>query len=123
MESFLFLMSKKKKRIVGADVAKWIKAVDCESTMRGFNSRRSPINNLMNLSQLTPIFCFVCFVKTKKEILSPIYYGDEESNYHYIYSFFYFFFQVQDNPKGLWVFFYQLGPSLHHPHGDGLQGS
>ena len=27
----------------GADVAKWIKAVDCESTMRGFNSRRSPI--------------------------------------------------------------------------------
>ena len=30
--------------IRGADVAKWIKAVDCESTMRGFNSRRSPIN-------------------------------------------------------------------------------
>ena len=28
---------------IGADVAKWIKAVDCESTMRGFNSRRSPI--------------------------------------------------------------------------------
>ena len=28
---------------VGADVAKWIKAVDCEFTMRGFNSRRSPI--------------------------------------------------------------------------------
>ena len=27
----------------GADVAKWIKAVDCESTMRGFNSRRSPV--------------------------------------------------------------------------------
>ncbi|KAG7012670.1 putative protein ycf72, partial [Cucurbita argyrosperma subsp. argyrosperma] len=27
-----------------------------------------------------------------------------------------------DNPKGLRVFFYQLGPSLHHPHGDGLQG-
>lgn len=27
---------------IGADVAKWIKAVDCESTMRGFNSRRSP---------------------------------------------------------------------------------
>ena len=26
----------------GADVAKWIKAVDCESTTRGFNSRRSP---------------------------------------------------------------------------------
>ena len=26
----------------GADVAKWVKAVDCESTMRGFNSRRSP---------------------------------------------------------------------------------
>ncbi|BBG97133.1 hypothetical protein Prudu_006154 [Prunus dulcis] len=55
-------------------------------------------------------------------IFSPIYYGDEESNYHYIYSFFYFFFQVQDNPKGLRVFFYRLGPSLHHPHGDGLQG-
>lgn len=56
----------------GADVAKWIKAVDCESTMRGFNSRRSPkilINDLLqkdfflvNVSQLTPIF----FVKTKK---------------------------------------------------------
>lgn len=30
------------KEIGGADVAKWIKAVDCESTMRGFNSRRSP---------------------------------------------------------------------------------
>ena len=30
------------KKIDGADVAKWIKAVDCESTMRGFNSRRSP---------------------------------------------------------------------------------
>ena len=28
----------------GADVAKWIKAVDCESTTRGFNPRRSPIN-------------------------------------------------------------------------------
>ncbi|KAJ6854814.1 hypothetical protein NC651_039695 [Populus alba x Populus x berolinensis] len=26
---------------VGADVAKWIKAVDCESTTRGFNPRRS----------------------------------------------------------------------------------
>ena len=26
-------------------------------------------------------------------------------------------------PKGLWVFFYQLGLSPHHPHGDGLQGS
>ncbi|GMY39421.1 Photosystem II protein D1 [Fagus crenata] len=25
---------------IGADVAKWIKAVVCESTMRGFNSRR-----------------------------------------------------------------------------------
>ncbi|KAF3952220.1 hypothetical protein CMV_022201 [Castanea mollissima] len=25
---------------VGADLAKWIKAVDCESTMSGFNSRR-----------------------------------------------------------------------------------
>lgn len=34
----------------GADVAKWIKAVDCESTMRGFNSRRSPMsNNLFNI--------------------------------------------------------------------------
>ena len=30
------------KKNLGADVAKWIKAVDCESTMRGFNSRRSP---------------------------------------------------------------------------------
>ena len=28
-----------------ADVAKWIKAVDCGSTTRGFNSRRSPILN------------------------------------------------------------------------------
>ena len=44
----------------GADVAKWIKAVDCESTMRGFNSRRSPQTKekdffLVNVSQLTPI--------------------------------------------------------------------
>ena len=31
---------------IGADVAKWIKAVDCESTMRGFNSRRSPVQSL-----------------------------------------------------------------------------
>lgn len=30
------------KRIGGTDVTKWIKAVDCESTMRGFNSRHSP---------------------------------------------------------------------------------
>ena len=38
---------------VGADVAKWIKAVDCESTMRGFNSRRSPIHNyLLNINQI-----------------------------------------------------------------------
>ena len=36
----IFFNLKIKKR--GADVAKWIKAVDCESTMRGFNSRRSP---------------------------------------------------------------------------------
>lgn len=34
----------------GADVAKWIKAVDCESTMRGFNSRRSPITFVLSLS-------------------------------------------------------------------------
>ncbi|KVI08583.1 hypothetical protein Ccrd_013049, partial [Cynara cardunculus var. scolymus] len=37
-------------------------------------------------------------------IFSHIYYGDEESNYHYIYSFFCFFFQVQDNPKRLCFF-------------------
>ncbi|KAK1430174.1 hypothetical protein QVD17_12729 [Tagetes erecta] len=66
---------------------------------------------------------FFCKDEERNSIFSPIYYGDEESNYHYIYSFFYFFFQVQDNPKGLWVFFYQLGPSLHHLHVDGLQGS
>ncbi len=76
---------------------------------------------LVNVSQLPPIF--FCKDEERNSIFSPIYYGDEESNYHYIYSFFYFFFQVQDNPKGLWVFFYQLGPFLHHPHVDGLQGS
>ena len=27
----------------GADVAKWIKAMDCGSITRGFNPRRSPI--------------------------------------------------------------------------------
>ena len=64
------------------------------------------------------MFLFIfCKDEETNSIFSPIYYGDEESNYHYIYSFFYFFFQVQDNPKGLRVFFYQLGPSLHHPHG------
>jgi len=75
----------------------------------------------VNVSQLPPIF--FCKDEERNSLFSPIYYGDEESNYHYIYSFFYFFFQVRDNPKGLWVFFYQLGPSLHHPHVDGLQGS
>ena len=121
----------------GADVAKWIKAVDCESTMRGFNSRRSPITKhkcfaikgFFFSERVTVNFSyfFFFFVKTKKQILFSLlfttYYGGEESNYRYIYSFFYFFFQVQDNPKGLWVFFYQLGLSPHHPHGDGLQGS
>jgi hypothetical protein len=68
-------------------------------------------------------FFLFCKAEENNSLFSPIYYGDEESNYHYIYSFFYFFFQVQDNPKGLWVFFYQLGLSLPHPHGDGLQGS
>ncbi len=67
----------------------------------------------MNVSQLITLFFFFFFVKTKKQILFSLlfttYYGGEESNYRYIYSFFYFFFQVQDNPKGLWVFFYQLG--------------
>ncbi|THU43139.1 hypothetical protein C4D60_Mb00t04800 [Musa balbisiana] len=29
---------------------------------------------------------------------------------------------MEDNPKGLWVFFYRLGLSPHRPHGDGLQG-
>lgn len=105
-----------------------IKAVDCESTTRGFNSRRSPMFQisklqkdffLVNVSQLTPIFFVFFFLRGRKKFyFSPIYYDDEQSNYHYIYSFFYFFFQVQDNPKGLWVFFYQLGLSLHHPHGD-----
>jgi len=30
---------------------------------------------------------------------------------------------LTSHSMGLRVFFYQLGPSLHHPHGDGLQGS
>ena len=45
----------------------------------------------------------------------------EESNYHYIYSFFYFF-QEQDNAKGL-CFFLPIGALLSPPHGDDLQGS
>lgn len=32
----------------GADVAKWIKAMDCGSITRGFNPRRSPIIQLGN---------------------------------------------------------------------------
>lgn len=47
----------------GADVAKWIKAVDCESTMRGFNSRRSPITFFSN---------------KKNSIFNIPIYGDEE---------------------------------------------
>lgn len=31
------------KSTEGADVAKWIKAMDCGSITRGFNPRRSPI--------------------------------------------------------------------------------
>jgi hypothetical protein len=46
-------------------VPKWIKAVDCESTMRRFNSRRLPINNTVNYSY----FLFFFFVKTEKQIL------------------------------------------------------
>lgn len=48
----------------GADVAKWIKAVDCESTMRGFNSRRSPITFFQ--------------MKKKNSIFNIPIYGDEE---------------------------------------------
>lgn len=55
----------KSKNLRGADVAKWIKAVDCESTMRGFNSRRSPITKMISSSS----YFFFVFVKTKKEIL------------------------------------------------------
>ena len=42
----------------GADVAKWIKAVDCESTMRGFNSRRSPLSIFFNKRLDTKGFFF-----------------------------------------------------------------
>ncbi|KAM7523262.1 hypothetical protein LguiA_013164 [Lonicera macranthoides] len=66
---------------------------------------------------------FFCKDKQRNRIFSHIHYGDEESNYHYVYSVFDFFFQVQDNTKVLWVFFYQLRPSPDHPYGDGLQGS
>lgn len=53
---------------VGADVAKWIKAVDCESTMRGFNSRRSPIKR----NNITPISFFFCKDEETNSIFSPI---------------------------------------------------
>ena len=58
---------------------------------------------LVNLSQLPPFFLF--FTKEKRDsIFSAMYYDDEESNYHYIDSIFYFIFQVHDNPNGLWIF-------------------
>lgn len=40
------------KSTEGADVAKWIKAMDCGSITRGFNPRRSPIqlgNSILSL--------------------------------------------------------------------------
>ena len=37
---------------IEADVAKWIKAVDCEFTMRRFNSHHSPLK----INNITPLF-------------------------------------------------------------------
>ena len=66
------------------DVAKWIKAMDCESTMRGFNSRRSPIT----LFQIQKIrFSIFLFMATKNKTI-PIFFS------------FSYFFQAQDNPRG-----------------------
>ena len=50
----------------GADVAKWIKAVDCESTTRGFNSRRSPI-----IFQIPKMLFEIClFTATKNKTIT-----------------------------------------------------
>ena len=51
--SFIFKFQIKNE--IGADVAKWIKAVDCESTMRGFNSRRSPAGTKLLLFLFPPL--------------------------------------------------------------------
>lgn len=46
--------------VEGADVAKWIKAMDCGSITRGFNPRRSPI-------QLDNSFLLLGIEKVKKK--------------------------------------------------------
>jgi hypothetical protein len=51
-------------------VPKWIKAVDCESTMRRFNSRRLPINNTVNYSYF--LFFFFCKDRETNSIVTPI---------------------------------------------------
>jgi hypothetical protein len=66
------------------------------------------------------LFKIISFIFEDEEInfiLSFIYCDDKELNYHYIYLLLY-------NPKGIvGFFFFQLGPSSHHPHVDGLQRS
>ena len=41
--NFVHISPLTKQMAKGADVAKWIKAMDCGSITRGFNPRRSPI--------------------------------------------------------------------------------
>jgi len=66
------------------------------------------------------LFLFLCKESQDEESHSIFSLGDEEENSHYSS------FSTSSSkcgPKGLRVFFYQLGPSLHHRHGAGLQGS
>lgn len=50
-ERILSQIEKESSEGLGADVAKWFKAVDCESTTRGFNPRHSPIKKQTILGQ------------------------------------------------------------------------
>ncbi len=53
-------------RELGADVAKWIKAVDCESAMRGFKPRHSPSNkSTLSLDKMTNLRT-ICFCKSSR---------------------------------------------------------
>ena len=50
-----------------------------------------------------PSFAHHIISNSKNSIWNIPIYGDEESNYHYIFSFSYFFFQAQDNPAGFFL--------------------
>lgn len=52
LRSLFFYLLKINELEKKADVAKWIKAVDCGSTTRGFNSRRSPIRKEIKLNKV-----------------------------------------------------------------------